>query len=198
MAKFAIDAGHYLYTAGKKCSKELDPKETREWVLNDRVADALAVYLKNAGHTVYRVDDEDGISDVSLQSRVYKANILKVDAFISVHHNAGINNGSGGGTVVYTAKNCDARSTQLQKAIYKCAINRANLKGNRANGTPSNSFYVLRNTNMCSVLVECGFMGGDIKYCRDNPEIIASAIFYGISNYLPIKKKKRNNQTFRI
>lgn len=34
--------------------------------------------------------------------------------------------------------------------------------------------------------VECGFMGGDIKYCRDNSDRIANAIFCGISNYLPI------------
>ena len=169
MAKFAIDAGHYLYKEGKRCSVELDPKQTREWVLNDRVADALAVCLKSAGHTVYRVDDENGDSEVSLEKRVYAANFLNVDAFISVHHNAGINNGSGGGTVVYTAKNCDARSTQLQKAIYKHAINRANLKGNRANGTPSNDFYVLKHSNMCSVLIECGFMDSktDIKYILD-------------------------------
>lgn len=171
MAKFAIDAGHCLSTAGKRCSRELDPSQTREWVLNDRVADALAIYLKNAGHTVYRVDDEDGSSEVSLQNRVYRANTLKVDGYISIHHNAGINNGSGGGTVVYTAKNCDARSTQLQKAIYKHAVNRANLKGDRANGTPSHNYYVLVNTVMVSVLVECAFMDSstDIKYIL-NPE----------------------------
>jgi hypothetical protein len=140
-------------------------------VLNDRVADELAVRLKNAGHTVYRVDDEDGSSEVSLEDRVYKANKLKVDAYISVHHNAGVKNGSGGGTVVYTAKNCKAKSTQLQKAIYKHSINRANLKGNRANGMPTNNYYVLRKTNMPSVLIECGFMDSstDIKYIL-NPE----------------------------
>ena len=169
MAKFAIDAGHCLSTAGKRCSKELDKGQTREWVLNDRVADALATYLKSAGHTVYRVDDENGDSEVSLDKRVYVANFLNVDAYISIHHNAGINNGSGGGTVVYAAKDCDAQSKKLQKAVYKHAINRANLKGNRANGTPSYNYYVLTYTTAPSILVECGFMDSktDIKYILD-------------------------------
>ena len=38
MAKIAIDAGHGLYTEGKRCLKSLDPNETREWQLNERVA----------------------------------------------------------------------------------------------------------------------------------------------------------------
>ena len=33
----ALDAGHYLATPGKRCLKSLDPKQTREWILNDRV-----------------------------------------------------------------------------------------------------------------------------------------------------------------
>ena len=45
MAKIAIDAGHGLKTAGKRCLKSLDKNETREWVLNNRVSVALADYL---------------------------------------------------------------------------------------------------------------------------------------------------------
>ena len=29
--KLALNAGHGLYTEGKRCLKSLDPKETREW-----------------------------------------------------------------------------------------------------------------------------------------------------------------------
>ena len=39
--KVAIDAGHGLYTSGKRCMKSLDPNETREWVLNSRIAEKL-------------------------------------------------------------------------------------------------------------------------------------------------------------
>ena len=41
MFKIALSAGHYKYTAGKRCMKSLDPNETREWILNDRIADRV-------------------------------------------------------------------------------------------------------------------------------------------------------------
>ena len=50
MAKIAIDAGHGLKTAGKRCLNSLDKNETREWVLNDRVSNALEIYLESAGN----------------------------------------------------------------------------------------------------------------------------------------------------
>lgn len=169
MAKIAIDAGHGKNTAGKRCLKKLDQNETREWILNDRVADALATYLKSAGHTVFRVDDTDGSSDVALADRVKKANSNKADAYISIHHNAGINGGSGGGLVVYVAKKCSSNSVKMQNAVYNQAIKRANLKGNRFDGTLSEDFYVIKNTTMPAILVECGFMDSstDIKYILD-------------------------------
>lgn len=169
MAKIAIDAGHGLYTAGKRCLKSLDPNETREWVLNDRIADALGTYLKSAGHTILRVDDEDGSSDISLPNRVARANKWGADAYVSVHHNAAICGGSGGGTVVYVAKSCSAKSIQMQNAVYKHTINRGNLKGNRSDGTLANNFYVIRHTKMPAILIEAGFMDSstDIKYILD-------------------------------
>ena len=46
MFKIAIDAGHGLYTAGKRCLKSIDPNETREWVLNSRIAGKVIEKLK--------------------------------------------------------------------------------------------------------------------------------------------------------
>ena len=184
MAKIAIDAGHGLKTAGKRCLKKLDANETREWVINDRVADALATYLKSAGHTVKRVDDTDGSTDVSLANRVKAANNWPADFLISVHHNAGVKGGSGGGTVVYTCKSCQEKSTKAQKAIYKNAIARGNLKGNRSNGMPAKNFYMVKKTKMPACLIECGFMDSstDIKYILDPAwsEKIALGIAEGI------------------
>ena len=169
MAKIAIDAGHGLYTPGKRCMKSLDPNETREWVLNDRVADALGEYLKSAGHSILRVDDTDGSTDVSLANRVKKANDWGADAYVSTHHNAAINGGPGGGTVVYVGTGYQPKSVKLQEAVYKHALAEANLKGNRSDGTPAAAFYVLMNTEMPAILIECGYMDSstDIKYILD-------------------------------
>ena len=57
----ALDAGHYLATPGKRCLKSLDPKETREWILNDRVTryqqERARLY---EGLIAVRVDDPTG------------------------------------------------------------------------------------------------------------------------------------------
>ena len=40
-----IDAGHGYYTAGKRCLQKLDANQTREWWLNDRIADKVEQLL---------------------------------------------------------------------------------------------------------------------------------------------------------
>ena len=95
MAKIAIDAGHGLYTEGKRCLKSLDPNETREWQLNERVARYVTSYLQKSGHQVRRLDDITGKTDVPLKTRTNTANSWCADFCVSIHHNAGINGGSG-------------------------------------------------------------------------------------------------------
>ena len=46
MFKIALGAGHGINAAGKRCLKSLDPNETREWWLNDRVCDYIEEELK--------------------------------------------------------------------------------------------------------------------------------------------------------
>lgn len=199
MSKIAIDEGHGLKTAGKRCLKSLDPNQTREWVLNHRVGVEVEKYLKSAGHEVLRVSDPDGSSDVSLAKRVKKANDWNADFYLSIHHNWGVGGKSGGGTCVYVHNELspDSRSPEFQKAIYDNAIKRANLKGNRANGTPSANFYVLHKTDMAAVLIECGFMDSstDIKYILDAEwsKKMALGIAEGICDVLggTIKKEEK-------
>lgn len=61
------------------------------------------------------------------------------------------------------------KTARFQKAIYKHAIARAELKGNRSDGTPAEDYYILRKTSMPASLTECGFMdsAADIKYILD-------------------------------
>ncbi len=181
MARIAIDAGHGLSTAGKRTLKSLDRNETREWVLNDRVSSALETYLKCAGHSVFRVDDPSGGMDVSLAVRVSRANSWNADYYAAIHHNAGINGGTGGGTMVYVYPGTGGKTIQVQESIYKHAVARAGLKGNRYDGTQTGDFYVLRKTRMPACLVECGFMDSavDIDYIL-NPEW-SQKIAFGIA-----------------
>jgi N-acetylmuramoyl-L-alanine amidase len=157
MLTIAIDAGHGLYTAGKRCLKSIDSSETREWYLNDRIADKFEVMLNNYNCKVIRVDDTTGKTDISLSKRCSQANERKADVYISIHHDAGIKGGSGGGTTVYYYSNSDERKAQA-KNLYECIVDATGLKGNRSNPVIKNGFYVLKNTNMDAFLIENGFM----------------------------------------
>ncbi len=109
MFKIALTAGHYRYTAGKRCMKKLDKNETREWVLNDRIADKIEKLLSSyEGYTLLRTDDTNGEKEIKVEDRVKAANNFGADIYISIHHNAGIYGGSGGGIVAYTCKNCQS------------------------------------------------------------------------------------------
>ena len=159
MFKIALDAGHGLYTAGKRCLKAIDPKETREWWLNDRICDKVESMLKAyEGYELLRVDDTTGATDVPLVTRTSKANSWGADFYLSVHHNAGINGGSGGGIVAIVYTKASQKSKDYQKLIYNELIKETGLKGNRTSPMPTQDLHVCRETHMPAVLVECGFM----------------------------------------
>lgn len=201
MFKIALDAGHGLYTAGKRCLKSLDKNETREWFLNDRICDRiekkLALY---DGYSLIRVDDTTGGSDVSLADRVKKANNFGADIYLSVHHNAGINGGSGGGilSIVYT--NASANSKEYQKIIYDELIKETGLKGNRSNPLPVQNLYVCRYTTMPAVLVECGFMDSStdvpIILTEDFADKSAEAFVNSLVKIGKLTKKESSQEGF--
>lgn len=139
--------------------KKLDPNETREWVLNDRICDKIEQKLKAyEGYSLLRIDDTTGSTDVSLSKRTTKANSWGADFYLSIHHNAGINGGSGGGVVAYVYTKVDADTKDWQKKLYDAVIKKTGLKGNRATPLASANLYECRKTTMPAVLLECGFM----------------------------------------
>ncbi len=190
--KIAIDAGHGLYTAGKRCLKSIDPKETREWALNSRIAEKVIVRLRDYDCAVVRIDDPTGQSDVSLTARCNKANAAGCDFYVSIHHNAGINGGSGGGIVVYTYLGAKASTKAVAKAVYDAAVARTGLKGNRSAGVAEANFQVLRSTKMSAILGEFGFMDSTsdtpIILTEDFAEKCATGIVAGLAAGLGLKQ----------
>lgn len=194
MAKIVLDAGHGLYTAGKRCLKTIDSNETREWTLNDRIVDKIQKKLADYENVeVLRVDDTTGKVDVGLNTRTKKANDFKADIYCSFHHNAGINGGSGGGITVLTYDSREELSN-IRTKLYTCLINAGGIKGNRSQPLQNRpDLAVLRDTNMNAVLVEHGFMDSKV----DTPIILTDAYAEKMANgwiaffeqYLGIKKK---------
>lgn len=163
-----IDAGHGRYTAGKRCMKAIDPQETREWVLNARIADKLQALLAGYDCSTMRVDDVTGETDVNEYDRAEAANKAKADVYVSIHHNAGVKGGSGGGIVVYIHPNHQKQSEVVQEAAYRHLIAQTGLKGNRASPIAQANHCVTRETSMPAVLCECGFMDSTV----DTPIIL--------------------------
>lgn len=194
MFKIAIDAGHSLKTAGKRVDKKLDPKQTREWTLNDRVARYIAEAAKQYENVeILRVDDTTGKKETSLSARCKAANNWGADMYISPHHNAGIKLGTGGGIVAFSYKE-GSKAAEYRDEIYKSCIAAGGLRGNRSDPTQTANFYVLKNTKAPAVLMEYGFMDSrtdaPVILTEEYARVVGYATMAGIAKVAGLKKKQ--------
>ncbi len=157
--KIALNAGHGLYTAGKRCAKSLDPNGTREWVLNSRIAEKIEELLEAyTGFELLRIDDPTGAKDIALKDRTDKANKWGADFYLALHHNASKTIITGGGIVAYTYTKVNQATKDWQKALYDALIKKTGLKGNRSKPLAASNLHECRETKMPAVLLELGFM----------------------------------------
>lgn len=185
MFKIVLDAGHGLYTPGKRCLKSLDKNETREWKLNSRICDKVETLLSGYdGFSLIRADDRMGERDIPLQERVQKARDFQADIYLSVHHNAGVCGGSGGGpvTIVYTKPS--SKTLAYQKIVHECFVAQVGNFGNRAESMPKQNLHVLRETTMPAVLIECGFMDSSVDVPMILTEEFADKAARGLTDAL--------------
>ena len=197
MFKLALGAGHGIRTAGKRCLKSLDPNETREWWLNDRICDLVESYLKDyEGYELLRLDDsDDGKDDVELAKRARDANAWGADFYLSVHHNAGAKGGAGGGIVAYAHPQAGAETFVWRDMLYDALIEQTGLRGNRSTPKAMADFQILRQTKMAAVLLELGFMDSatdvPIILTNDFAQKCAKAIVSVIVERGGLTKKKK-------
>lgn len=194
MFKLALNAGHGLYTAGKRCLKSLDPNETREWSLNSRICNKIQEKLKAYdGIEVLRLDDTTGKTDVALSARTNKANEWGADFYLSIHHNAGIHGGKGGGVVAYTYLTVGEDTKDWQKKLYDAIVAKTGLKGNRSKPLATADFHECRESKMPAVLMECGFMDSatdvPIILTENFADKVAAACVEVIASKTKLKKK---------
>lgn len=179
----ALSAGHGLYTSGKRCMKSLDPNETREWYLNDRIIDKVEAKLGAYKCTVVRVNDTTGKVDTPLATRATTSNNVNADIYLAMHHNAGVNGGVGGGTMVFYYPTGDGK--EMATKLYHHIVSRTGLKGNRSTPVASTkTLYEVRVPKAKALLVENGFMDSKTDVPVILSESHAENTAIGVVNFL--------------
>lgn len=123
-----------------------------EKAINLSVGRKLEKILKRYGYNVVMTRSAD--TTVGLYRRADIANAVDADIFVSLHSNASETNLQARGIYTYyhpTSKRGARLATAIQAPITK-------LTGAQDRGIESADFVVLRETKMCAVLVEMGFM----------------------------------------
>ena len=196
--KIAFCAGHYLNTPGKRCNKSLDHNETKEWVLNNRVADHFArAALEYDGVQILRTDDSTGKNFIDIPERTRKANDWGADLYIDMHHNAADRVFSGGGICAFSYPG-SSKGKAYRDAVYDAIIAAGGLKGDRAQPLQEKKFDSLRLAYAPAVLIEYGFMDSrvDVPVILDEAysKLVAYATMEGIAKVAGLKKRSQANQ----
>ena len=139
-----IDAGHGGFDRGG-----IPRQRVPESMMNLDVAQRLKVILQSYGYRVVMTRDSDVF--IPLGTRVAIANSYRDAIFVCIHFNATPRSSASGiETYFYSSQ-----SLPLASAIHYYVAGGAP-SANR--GVRRRGFYVLRNTRIPSVLVECGFL----------------------------------------
>ena len=118
----------------------------------------------------------------SLSKRCRAANYWKVDMFISIYHNA-CSGGYGSECVCIVRGQQNALSERLRKVILEevCKL------GFRNRGVKDRrDLYVINNTTMPAIIVECAFVDSDRDMNGYDSEKMAEAIFRGMCRFYGI------------
>jgi len=144
------------------------------------ISQMVKQYLEAQGIEVMLTRDSDFF--VSLDGRTVMANRVQADLFVSIHANAiSMSRPDVNGLETYYYQS----GQRLAQTIHNTILRRINI---RDRGVRTARFYVLRNSNMPSVLVETGFVTGREDAANlSNPTFrqqMAEAIALGILEYI--------------
>ena len=142
------------------------------------VARRLDVYLRNKGMRTVMTRTRDKY--ISLPSRCYMANRQRGSIFVSIHFNEASRAGAKGIETFYAGSSGKSLGSKVHsKLISQTRAENRSLKWR--------GYYVLRNTKVPAILVECGFLSNswERKRCLAPwyRQLVAQAIGDGILQY---------------
>ena len=171
--KIGIDMGHTLSGAGSSAVGVV--KESDK---NREVGKRLITMLREKGHTV--VDCTVDYSSNDLSDRVAKANAQSLDYFVSLHLNAHADGSAHGvETYIYSGSYQGKEANRsFAKRVNDEIVNKI---GWYNRGVKEANYYVLRNTIAPAILIELGFCTNKSDMDKWNNEVLAKALFKGIT-----------------
>lgn len=177
-----IDAGHGGFDPGK-VSKD----GTLEKDINLNISKYLQQYLEQSGAFVLttRIDDNALANEKTTDMKARKniANNENVGLLVSIHQNSFTKESVKGAQVFYYKTSKDSEN------LAKCIQNRLKEidNSNEREAKENNNYYLLKQTTMPSVIVECGFLSNyeENNKLKDEEyqQKIAWAIYLGILDY---------------
>ncbi|BDI17705.1 N-acetylmuramoyl-L-alanine amidase [Nostoc cf. commune SO-36] len=170
--KFGIDSGH-------NCPPDTGARGIKvEDNLTLDVGNRVIAKLRALGNEVVvcKPSSASTVRD-SLSKRCSTANASRVDIFVSIHFNAF--NRQANGTEVFATSDTGRKIAKpvLDEIIKLGFFNRGVKSGSH--------LYVLKNTDMPAILIECCFIDSQKDMNLFNPETMANAIVKGLTGKLP-------------
>jgi len=153
--------------------------------------------LQSGAHVIYTREDDNSVADnLNQKLRNVKREDMKkrrqirdntnADMFVSIHMNSGESGAYSGAQVFY--QHSSAESRFLAESIQRSIKSVADKSNTREAKDSNNSIFILNDSKIPSVLVECGFISNkeeESKLKTDSyQEKIAFAIYGGILEYI--------------
>lgn len=192
-----IDPGHGNPDGGASSAEKVKEKD-----INLSVAKKLKAILEKEGAKVILTRKNDNSLSTSITNNKSddlnkRKNIIRksnADIFVSIHMNHFGDSKYYGAQVFYNDTNSE--NHKLASSIQKNLIKYAD-KTNTRTEKADNSLYILKNNQMPSVLIECGFLSNESEAHKlttaKYQNKLAKAIYMGIDNYLYTKNKVDTN-----
>ena len=170
--KFGIDSGH-------NCPPDTGARGIKvEDNLTLDVGNRVIAKLRALGNEVVVCKPSSaGTVRDSLSKRCSIANASRVDIFVSIHFNA-FNRQANGTEVFATSENGRKIAKPVLDEIVKLGFFNRGVKS-------GSHLYVLKNTDMPAILIECCFIDSQKDMNLFNPETMANAIVKGLTGKLP-------------
>jgi len=184
-----IDSGHGGIDSGK-----VSVLGDYEKDINLAIAKKLAVKLEKSGYTVVmtRTEDKGLYSDSSSNKKAEdmreRCNIIDSSGAVlavSIHQNSYHQESVKGAQVFFYKQSEEGK--KLADCIQEAMIEQLD-KSNKRQAKSNDSYYILRKTQVPTVIVECGFLSNYEEagklIGKEYQNQVAKAIFKGIEDYL--------------